>query len=187
MGAVKVALIGPSGSCKTILANFLADATETVLEEHQPTKVVRILEFESNVNVNNRNSKADIELWDCSGDRRYADTYPALIWELQGVIFVFNPDNDGHRDELDFYYDSFIRKSKLSDSNAIVFALNNSEANPSTKLSLSKNFARIPQLEVSLKENSGLRVRNDFQRFIGTLMSSQSERLEQVEMNIMRG
>jgi len=61
--AVKVALIGPSGSGKTILANFLADATETVLEEHQPTKVVRILEFESNVNVNNRNSKADIELW----------------------------------------------------------------------------------------------------------------------------
>ena len=58
--------------------------------------------------------------------------------ELQGVIFVFNPDNDGHRDELDFYYDSFIRKSKLSDSNAIVFALNNSEANPSTKLSLCK-------------------------------------------------
>ena len=52
---------------------------------------------------------------------------------------------------------------------------------------LAKNFARIPQLEVSLKENSGLRVRNDFQRFIGTLMSSQSERLEQVEMNIMRG
>ena len=51
---------------------------------------------------------------------------------------MFNPDNDGHRDELDFYYDSFIRKSKLSDSNAIVFALNNSEANPSTKLSLCK-------------------------------------------------
>ena len=48
-----------------------------------------------------------------------------------------------------------------------------------------KNFARIPQLEVSLKENSGLR--NDFQRFIGSLMSSQSERLDQVEMNIMRG
>ena len=87
---LQVALIGPSGSCKTILAkyvyqyvnfvflinnittveiatfpffSFLADATETVLEEHQPTKVVRILEFESNVNVNNRNSKADIELW----------------------------------------------------------------------------------------------------------------------------
>ena len=58
--------------------------------------------------------------------------------ELQGVIFVFNPDNDGHRDALDFYYDSFIRKSRLSDSNAIVFALTNTEANPSTKLSLCK-------------------------------------------------
>ena len=47
----------------TLPFSFLADATETVLDEHQPTRVVRILEFESNVNVNNRNSKADIELW----------------------------------------------------------------------------------------------------------------------------
>ena len=47
----------------TLPFSFLADATETVLDEHQPTRVVRILEFESNVNVNNRNAKADIELW----------------------------------------------------------------------------------------------------------------------------
>ena len=75
---------------------------------------------------------------DCSGDRRYSDTYPALVWEMHGVIFVFNPENDGHRDQLDYYYDNFIRKSKLSDSNAIVFALANSESNVSTKLTLCK-------------------------------------------------
>ena len=49
-----------------------------------------------------------------------------------------------------------------------------------------KNFGRISQLEVNIKED-GNRFRTDFQRFIGTLASSQSERRDQVEMNIMRG
>ena len=44
---VKVALIGPCESGKTLLANFLADATENTIEEYQPTKVARALEFET--------------------------------------------------------------------------------------------------------------------------------------------
>ena len=44
---VKVALVGPCESGKTLLANFLADATETTIEEYQPTKVARALEFET--------------------------------------------------------------------------------------------------------------------------------------------
>ena len=44
---VKVALIGPCESGKTLLANFLADATENSIQEYQPTKVARALEFET--------------------------------------------------------------------------------------------------------------------------------------------
>ena len=44
---VKVALIGPCESGKTLLANFLADATENTIEEYLPTKVARALEFET--------------------------------------------------------------------------------------------------------------------------------------------
>lgn len=44
---VKVALIGPCESGKSVIANFLSDATENSIEEYHPTHVVRILEFES--------------------------------------------------------------------------------------------------------------------------------------------
>jgi Rab-like protein 5 len=44
---VKVAMIGPCESGKTMLCNFLADATENTIEEYQPTKVVRIVEYET--------------------------------------------------------------------------------------------------------------------------------------------
>lgn len=58
MYKVKILMVGPCQSGKTIIANFLADATETVGGEYRPTAGVRILEFElGSVNVNNKNIK----------------------------------------------------------------------------------------------------------------------------------
>ena len=54
---------------KTVIANFLADATESNGSDYHPTQGVRILQFESgNLSVNGQSVKADVELWDCSGD-----------------------------------------------------------------------------------------------------------------------
>jgi hypothetical protein len=59
-------------SGKTTIANFLSDSTENSSGENRPTQGVRILEFEiQNLNVNNEKLKAEIELWDCSGDHKY--------------------------------------------------------------------------------------------------------------------
>ena len=33
----------------------------------------RILELEQDFKINNRNVKGEIELWDCSGDTKYAN------------------------------------------------------------------------------------------------------------------
>ena len=60
MYKVKIVLVGPCQAGKTMIANFLADAMETVGGEYRPTAGVRILEFElSSVNVNNKNIKVD--------------------------------------------------------------------------------------------------------------------------------
>ena len=58
---VKVALVGPCESGKTSLANFLADATETTIEEYQPTKVARALEFETVIFLKTCHSMIEIE------------------------------------------------------------------------------------------------------------------------------
>ena len=68
MFKVKIVLVGPCQSGKTMIANFLSDATENIGGEYRPTAGARILEFEmSSLNVNNKNVKAEVELWDVSG------------------------------------------------------------------------------------------------------------------------
>ena len=84
---------------------------------------MRILEFDSSITLsNNRQSKADIELWDCSGDSKFQTTWPALAWELHGVIFLFNPEDETQAKDLDFYYEHFVKKPGLQDSNCLVLA-----------------------------------------------------------------
>ena len=61
-------------SGKTWVSNFLAEATESSGEYH-PTEGVRILEFESEGEDPQKGTpfRAEVELWDCSGSRRYAN------------------------------------------------------------------------------------------------------------------
>ena len=97
---------------------------------------------------------------------------------------------DSHGRELDFYYEHFVRKAGIQDSNCIALAMSQpgsgSIGGRGSTTKLSKNFNRISQLEVNIEED-GNQLRGDFQRFIGTLASNQSERREQAEMNIMKG
>ena len=77
-------------------------------------------------------------------------------------------------------------KAGIPDNNCIVFAhLRGEETSGRRNIKLSKNFSRIPQLEVNI-EDEGNGLRADFQRYISTLASNISEKREQVEMNIMR-
>ncbi|XP_072909950.1 intraflagellar transport protein 22 homolog isoform X4 [Hemitrygon akajei] len=70
MFSTKLLLVGPSESGKTVLANFLSDATEAIGGDYNPTQGVRILEFEClNVNAGGKNVGCEVELWDCSGDQ----------------------------------------------------------------------------------------------------------------------
>ena len=63
------------------MSNFLAEATESSGEYH-PTEGVRILEFESEGEDPQKGTpfRAEVELWDCSGSRRFA------IYNNYGII-----------------------------------------------------------------------------------------------------
>lgn len=59
-------------SGKTIISNFLSEATAASGGDYHPTQGVRILEFESDVVVDSdgKSFKVEIELWDCAGSKR---------------------------------------------------------------------------------------------------------------------
>jgi GTPase SAR1 family protein len=107
-----------------VLSNFLSDSTETpISESYRPTHVVRILEFESqNLNVNNRYAKADVELWDASGNHSFESSWPAIQRDAHGVIFVFDPEREQDARELEVFYSEFVEKRSISDAQCVVFA-----------------------------------------------------------------
>ncbi|PIK58970.1 putative intraflagellar transport protein [Apostichopus japonicus] len=62
----KILVIGPCDSGKSVLSNFLAEASDISGGTYHPTQGARILEFESNGSwTGNRTSTAEVEMWDC--------------------------------------------------------------------------------------------------------------------------
>jgi Rab-like protein 5 len=57
---------------KTLVSNTLAEATDSAISEYRPTQGCRIVEFELNniLMQESKTNKADVEMWDCSGDRK---------------------------------------------------------------------------------------------------------------------
>ena len=103
----------------------MADATDAAPGEapYRPTHVVRILEFDTNnLNVNNRMSKADVELWDVSGNHGFEQSWPALARDAHGAVFVFDPRSDQQARELEIFHAHFAEKAGLTDSQCIVLA-----------------------------------------------------------------
>ena len=58
---------------KTCLSNYLAEATESSGGQYHPTQGVRILEFEveGESPATGQLMRVEVELWDCSGSKRY--------------------------------------------------------------------------------------------------------------------
>ncbi|GFO01191.1 intraflagellar transport protein 22 homolog [Plakobranchus ocellatus] len=122
MSKAKVVVVGPCEAGKTVLCNFLADATEFSGGEYHPTQAVRIVEFETNAPDKSR-SALDVELWDCSGDRRFESCWPAMIRDASGAIFVYNPDMPNHDKELDTWLSFIVNSSKLKPKRCLCVAM----------------------------------------------------------------
>jgi len=182
MSKAKVIVIGPPESGKTFLCNFLADATEFSGGEYHPTQGVRILEFETTASDSSR-SNLDVELWDCSGDRRFEGCWPAMARDASGCIFVYNPDQPNHDKELDIWYDFIIKNHHLKEPQCYVFA----HHRPNTggeSAELSNKFSKIPVVHTNLEEDQDS-VRSEFNRFLATLIRAMSSNREQEEQMIM--
>jgi len=180
MSKAKIIVVGPSESGKTYLSNFLADATEFSGGEYHPTQGCRILEFETSP----RGCKnVDVEMWDCSGDRKFESCWPAMARDASGAVFVYNPDQPNHDKELDSWYDFIIKNHHLKEPQCHVFA----HKKPGTggeSCQLSNQFSKIPVFHTDMEE-SPEDVRDEFTRFLGTLVRAMSSTREQEEINIL--
>jgi hypothetical protein len=117
--SLKVCVVGPKGTSKSVIANFLANqADHLVADRYEPTAGVRILECEVNIG----GSAQAVEIWDASGDQIYEGCWRSIMHDADGVILVYNPDAPSQDQQIGDWYDFFVKKNGLKDEQTVVFA-----------------------------------------------------------------
>jgi len=130
-------------------------------------------------------SRADIELWDCSGDHKFENCWPAIANEMGGVILVCDPELDKeHNKDLQTWYGFYVEQQSMRDGQAIVFAHSKSGQPANHRPRLSGGVAKLPVILTSTAAD-GEDLKKGFKAWLGKMLSSLSERREQEEMNIL--
>ncbi|XP_078535480.1 intraflagellar transport protein 22 homolog isoform X3 [Lissotriton helveticus] len=152
----KVLLVGPSECGKTVLANFLSDATETIGGEYNPTQGVR---FES--------------------------CWPAMMKDSHGVVIVFNPDLPSHLKELEVWYSSFVHQQRLQDNQCLLLAHHKpGSGGDKGRLMLAPSLTKLRLAHSNLDEEPE-DVRMEFLKFLEGVINSMSENRDREEMSII--
>ena len=121
--AAKVLIIGPQRCGKTRIANFLADfETAPNFEAYNPTAGVRILECERVIRVEGRSVRQQVELWDCSGDKKYENCWVSILRDAHGVIMVYDPAQKTQEKDIELWHKAFVSGMNLPDSQVMLFS-----------------------------------------------------------------
>ncbi|CAD5226437.1 unnamed protein product [Bursaphelenchus xylophilus] len=165
---MKVVMIGPIKSGKTLISTYLSDSTENLRMEYKPTHGVRIIEFESiELSSGDQRIEPEVELWDCSGDRRYETCWPAMRRFVDAVIITCNP-GETKGDDLILWHNEFVQKVGLRPQQAIVFLHHSSE---NTNDSAIADF-KLPQEMMGIRcvpvnvDREGDQLRKEFSNFL---------------------
>lgn len=115
-----------------------------------------------------------VELWDCSGDQRYENCWPAIMKDADGVIIVYNPENAGHQTDVNLWYDYFVKEANISDRACMVFA-----HRPNAQ-ERARSIRPPPKLEqttfVQTTWDSAAEIRRQFQSFLGSVHRAASSK-----------
>ncbi|XP_060769168.1 intraflagellar transport protein 22 homolog isoform X2 [Neoarius graeffei] len=153
---VKILLIGPRESGKTVLANFLSDTVETIGGDYSPTQGVR---FEA--------------------------CWSAILKDSSGVVVVFNPDVPSHLTEAETWYSTFISSQRLQAGQCLLIAHHKPGSGADTsRPHLAPQLNKLPLIHSNLDEDPE-GVRQEFRTYLGNVVQSLSESREREEMSII--
>jgi len=186
MFKAKVLVVGPCEAGKTILSNYLADATEMSSGEYYPTEGVRVLEFEveSVALHDGRSANVEVELWDCSGNHKFENCWPAIQKDSNGVVFVINPEKPDQVKEIENWYLHFVRQQGLKDNNCLVFVHHKPGQPENSKANLSTTFSRIRVSHSNLEEDPD-GIKEAFKQYLSNIVANLAQRRDQEELSIV--
>ena len=182
----KILVIGPQRCGKTRVANYLADFdTAPSFEAYHPTAGVRILESERVIRVDGRQVRQQVELWDCSGDKKYENCWGAILRDAHGVIMVYDPSVKTQEKEIELWHKSFVQGMNLPDSQIMLFSHTPAAGRTAAQPPLA--LARFTHLRTSLDEDDlTAAMKQGFDTFLGKVAVGMAEK-SKAEMEAQLG
>lgn len=186
MYRTKVAVVGPLESGKTILSNFLSEATASSDKEYRSTQGVRILEFESD-GVHSDTGKAfrvEVELWDCSGRKRFETCWPAFSKDVHGVLIVVKSEHLKQEKEVERWYSYFVKRQQLKDSQCLLIVLSkDKDRSHPVEISKSSKMAAVKCVHATREDLES--IRSEFALLLTTLCDTSKEAQDKAEQEVM--
>jgi len=206
----KILVVGPPKTGKTVISNFLSDATENIGTEYRPTKGVRIVEFERrNIKIKGRQVHAEVELWDCGSSGNVESCWPIFGKDVNGLLFIFNKELEvgadssssqaageaaAHQKHLEKLYNHFVRQEGVRDSQCLVVNQKkpkneDDEAYDGTSLKkkevlIPDRMRGIPFVDADLNSDAE-GIKGEFDEFISRILHVIAESRDKEELNIM--
>ena len=180
----KILLGGPCESGKTILANFLTEASD--ITEYNPTQGVRILEFENpRITSNNKGAGCEFELWGHGSDPESESCWPALMKDSHAVVIIFNASILSPLKEIEMWCSCFVQQQFLKNTPCLLITHHkpgsgSDKENPALAPPLNKLKLVHSNLEDDPEE-----IRMEFIKYLRSIINSVSESKDREEMSII--
>ena len=91
--------------------------------------------------------------WDCSGDFKYQTCFPAMSLGMDGLIIVYDPDQQGKEPELEKWFQVFSQQGdvQLSANQCLILGLHRSGgANGRPRAAIQGKLKKLPNAVVEV-------------------------------------
>lgn len=180
--SIKVCVVGPQEGGKTLLCKMLAETPTG--SEYSPTAGLRIQEVERRIGT----QMVSVQLWDCSGDFKYQGCFPALSLGIDGLVMVYNPDQEGKEPELEKWFQVFSQQgdAKLSSAQCLIIGLQTGGTPGRPRAAINGKLKRLPNTIVSMNGDmkmTGQQIGQELDKLLTGIVAQKREMEENSVMN----
>lgn len=178
---LKIVFAGPPQSGKTEIADILADASKGFQGDCRPTFCVRILEFSATIDVNSLQRTVSAQIWDTSGDEKYRAAWPAIAYNADGVVLVYNAFDTSQARQMEAYVKAFA--SNVANSQIMIVANKKSDGERPVKPRV-QNLEKM-QLVIADPKESLEDFFESFNQFLGRVQEAKLRKIENRERELV--
>jgi Rab-like protein 5 len=180
---LKIIFAGPPQSGKTELADLVSAASKAFQGNTKPTICLRILEFSTTIDVSGLQSTISAQIWDTSGAEKYNSTWPAIAYEADGVVLVYNAFDKGQSRAVANYVKAFAQRLPAHVVLLVAHKIGDSTEKPN-RARLPKPFDAAQIVVVNAKESIDDFL-NNFNRFLEKVQQAKINRIEEKERELV--